>query len=141
MKKIIWMALFMMFVGCQQTGNEESPVTTKTEEFEAGSYTMRGIPDRVAFIDAPWIEGETQKYMWHFWGSEEELEGAFKVTGTHTETGKTVTVLEASEIAGPVNGADASLPSNMSLPKSGEWKLNTRIDGESFGTILVHVKE
>ncbi|MEC3885394.1 DUF4871 domain-containing protein [Halobacillus sp. HZG1] len=141
MKKIVWIILFILCAGCQQAGNEESSVTTKTEEFEAGSYTMRGIPGKVAFIDAPWIEGEVQKYMWHFWGSEDELDGPFKVSGTHMETGETVTVLETAEVAGPVNGADASLPSNMSLPESGDWRLETSLDGEAFGTILVNVKE
>ncbi|WLR46446.1 DUF4871 domain-containing protein [Halobacillus litoralis] len=141
MKKVVWIVFIVMCVSCQQAGNEEATVSTKAEEFEVGSYTMRGIPDRVAFIDAPWVEGEAQKYMWHFWGSEDELTGPFKVTGTQMKTGETVTVFEAREIAGPVNGADASLPSNMSLPESGEWKLETSMDGEAFGTILVHVKE
>ncbi|MGR9049569.1 hypothetical protein ACQ4XT_13170 [Halobacillus faecis] len=141
MKKIVWIVFLMVCVGCQQAGNEETEVSTKTEEFEAGSYTMRGIPDRVAFIDAPWVEDEAQKYMWHFWGNEDELTGPFKVSGTHMKTGETVTVFEAAEIAGPVNGADASLPSNMVLPESGDWKLETSMDGEAFGTILVHVKE
>ncbi|GEN52277.1 hypothetical protein [Halobacillus faecis] len=141
MKKVVWIVFFIICAGCQATENEEPAVPTKTEEFEVGSYTMRGIPDKVAFIDAPWMEGAVQKFMWHFWGSEDELTGPFKVTGTHINTGETVTVFEAAEIAGPVNGADASLPSNMSLPKSGDWKLQTSMNGEPFGTILVEVKE
>ncbi|WP_239691248.1 DUF4871 domain-containing protein, partial [Geobacillus proteiniphilus] len=41
---------------------EVSPV------FQSGNYKMRGVPNKVGFIDEPFIANKDSKYMWHFWG-------------------------------------------------------------------------
>ncbi len=141
MKKFLIIFSIIFMVACQQQNSREDSDGKKTEKFEAGSYTMLGIEDKVGFIYAPFIAGEKQKYMWHFWGEKEELKGEFLVKGTHVESGETVEVFEAQSLTGPHNGADAAVPSLMSLPESGEWRLDTSIGGEHFGTITVQVKE
>ncbi|SFJ26832.1 protein of unknown function [Halobacillus dabanensis] len=141
MKKFLIVCSIIFLVACQQQDSREHSDENKTEKFEAGSYTMLGIEEKVGLIYAPFIAGENQKYMWHFWGEEEELEGEFIVKGKHVDSGETVEVFKAQSLTGPHNGADASIPSLMSLPESGEWRLNTSIGGEHFGTITVEVKE
>jgi hypothetical protein len=42
---------------------------------------------------------------------------------------------------GPNNGADAHIPSNLSLPTSGLWKLDAYLGGKLKGSIIVDVKE
>jgi hypothetical protein len=141
MKKALLMSSILFLIACQQPESREDSEGKKTEKFEAGSYTMLGIENKVGFIFAPFIAGEDQKYMWHFWGQEEELEGEFVVKGTNVNSGETVDVFRAQSLGGPHNGADAALPSLMSLPESGEWQLDAIIGGEHFGTITVEVEE
>jgi hypothetical protein len=42
---------------------------------------------------------------------------------------------------GPINGADAHISSNISLPTSGLWKLDAYLGGKLKGSIIVDVKE
>ena len=42
----------------------------------------------------PFIAGQPQKYMWHFWGDKETLTQPFKVIGVNKETGEKITVFE-----------------------------------------------
>lgn len=118
---------------------EESPL------FETGSYTMIGEEGRLGFIydDSEvtrFYPNKVQKYMWHFWGEEEEFTGDLKVVATHEGNEKQIILLEGKELSSSAyNGADHVVPSNMSLPKSGMWKLNAYIGGKQFGTIFLKV--
>ncbi|OIK14279.1 DUF4871 domain-containing protein [Bacillus sp. MUM 13] len=117
-----------------------------SETFEAGNYTMRGIPNKVGFIDAPLIENKGNKYMWHFWG--ELPDGELTLIGIKKDSEKLVPVLTQenqhvwtySSPAGPNNGADAHLPSNMRLPESGKWALLIYLGDKYFDNIIVNVK-
>ena len=42
----------------------------------------------------PFIAGENQKYMWHFWGEPETLTQPFKVIGINKVTSEEITVFE-----------------------------------------------
>lgn len=118
-----------------------------SETFESGSYTMRGIPNNVGFIEAPFIEESTKKYMWHFWGDipDGELtvvalkEGEMNPTPVLVHGSDHVWTYDAP--GGPNNGADAHLPSNMMLPQSGKWALLVYLGEEYVDTIVVEVKE
>ncbi|WP_246358977.1 hypothetical protein [Paenibacillus phytorum] len=81
-----------------------------------------------------------QKYMWHFWGKSEELQGPLKVTGSN-EAGEHITVFEAKGVGGPNNGADAHMPSLMSLPTPGYWRLDAYFGEKLFGSVVVIVNE
>lgn len=81
------------------------------------------------------------KYMWHFWGSDEELEGELKIVGIHEDGKERVTVLEGETLGGANNGADRHIPSIMSFPKNGLWKLEAYIGGKLFGSVFVKVHE
>ena len=119
---------------------EESPM------FQVNDYQMIGEEGRLGFIydnteETKFYPDKTQKYMWHFWGNEDELKGELKVIAFHKESGEQVTVLEGRPLAGPNNGADRHVPSNMSLPKKGLWKLEAYIGDQLFGTVFVKVYE
>ena len=146
---IVSLVSFVFLMGCQTTTDtsneniEEVDIPEKTSEtFQSGGYTMLGEKDRLGFIVS---ENETfqteqgQKYMWHFWGSHEELDGRFKVLGTH-EKGDKTTVVASNDLGGPNNGADAHTPSIMSLPKKGIWTLSAYVGDELFDTVTIEVE-
>jgi hypothetical protein len=90
LKKIILILMFgLLLVGCsnaKQTTKEEN--WKESSLFESGSYTMIGEKERLGFIydDSEVLKfypNKTQKYMWHFWGEEQEFNGKLKVVATH----------------------------------------------------------
>jgi hypothetical protein len=119
--------------------------------FESASYSMIGKEGHIGFIYdekkvTRFYPGKVQKYMWHFWGDIPE--GDFKVVATREKSGKKEKALVAGKrkvwsigepSKGKHNGADASLPSHMSLPAPGLWKLDAYIGEELFGSIFVKV--
>jgi hypothetical protein len=165
---LTFLLIISTLLGCNPSDNSEGQLelrnpsendsTNETEEksdgneakvspmFEAGSYTMIGEKGRIGFIfDGSEVTrfkpNREQKYMWHFWGEPEELEGKLKVIGTSANTGEEVTVFEAAGLGGPNNGADAHTPSSMSLPSIGIWELNAYVGGKLFGTVVVECRE
>ena len=152
-KLILFCVAFLALViiaGC----NDEEPIKEEVIQhnwnesllFKSGSYTMIGEEGRLGFIydDSEVVRfypNKTQKYMWHFWGNEEELIGDFKVLGTHENSDKEITVVSKKEnsFLSPNNGADQHFPTNMTLTKSGMWKLDAYVDDEIFGSVYVKV--
>jgi hypothetical protein len=108
--------------------------------FTSGTYQLRGIPNKVGFIDAGFIAGKSNKYLWHFWGSEYELNGNFKVKALKKGTHQLIDVFSADYLGGKNNGADHSIPSSMSLPTSGRWQLLAYMNDQLFGSIVIDVK-
>lgn len=116
--------------------------------FESGDYKMIGEEGRIGFIydDCEVVRfypEKENKYMWHFWGSEEELLGDFKVVGTHENSDEEIVVIPEREnnSLSPTNGADQHIPSNMKFPESGIWKLDAYIGDELFGNIYIRVHD
>ncbi|WP_336822885.1 hypothetical protein [Sporosarcina sp. USHLN248] len=153
-KLILICALFLtlFIVGC----NDEEPTKAEVIQhnwnesplFKSGSYTMIGEEGRLGFIydDSEVVRfypDKTQKYMWHFWGNEDELIGDFIVLGTHENSDEEITVFPKSGNTNlsPINGADQHMPTNMTLPKSGMWKLDAYIGDDIFGSVYVKVHE
>ena len=150
---LIWAAfLAIVIAGC----NDEEPIKEEVIQhnwnesplFKSGSYTMIGEEGRLGFIyDDSEVDrfypNKTQKYMWHFWGNEAELIGDFMVLGTHENSDEEITIVPKSgnSFLSPNNGADHHLPTNMTLPKSGMWKLDAYIGDEIFGSVYVKVHE
>lgn len=90
----------------------------------------------------PFIAGEPQKHMWHFWGEQEILLQPFTVIGKNKETDEEITVFEhpAENSLGPINGADHSIPSMLMLPSEGIWKLEAYFGEELYGNVIVNVE-
>jgi hypothetical protein len=128
--------------------NDEKQMQSWEESslFTSGIYTMIGEKGRLGFIFdnsevTRFYPNKTQKYMWHFWGEEQEFKGKLSVVATHENDPAQITVLEGIDVGGAMNGADRHIPSLMSLPKSGMWKLDAYFGNKLFGTIFVRVYE
>ncbi|WLR42272.1 DUF4871 domain-containing protein [Bacillus carboniphilus] len=131
---------FVYLVGCSNEEWEESSI------FESENYRMIGVEDKLGFIyddskATRFYSGEANKYMWHFWGDSEKLKGNLKVIATHNDSKEEMTVIENLPIGGPNNGADAHIPSMMSLPKKGMWKLDAYVDDQLHGSVFIKVYE
>lgn len=100
---------------------------------------MTGIKGHLGFIDPGFIAGHPNKYMWHFWGSKEELTGDLVITAVKQNTSKLIDVFKSRVTPYPHNGADASLPTTMSLPSPGLWRIMVSINGQLFGSVIVEV--
>lgn len=110
-----------------------------TEEavFRIGDNGKLGIGEY-----GPFIAGESQKYMWHFWGDEKTLLKPFRVVGISKDSDTKTTLFELPKatMLGPVNGASHSLPSTLTLPEPGLWKLEAYFGEELFGSVIVLVQ-
>jgi hypothetical protein len=142
---IIFIAVFL--TGCAaEEPKFENMEWQVSPLFKVSSYTMIGQEGRIGFIYddmevTRFYPNKEQKYMWHFWGGPEELQGPLKVTGTSKESGEQITVFKAIAVGGANNGADAHNPSQMSLPSPGLWRLDAYIGEKLFGSVVVEVHE
>ena len=145
------LVLSLVIAGCNDVEaiKEEEVIQHNWKEsplFESGSYTMIGEKGRLGFIydDSEVVKfypNKTQKYMWHFWGNEDELIGDFEVLGTHENSDEEIIIVpkKVNNFLSPNNGADQHYPTNMMLPKSGMWKLDAYIGDRLFGSVYVKV--
>ena len=139
---ILGLFIFVL-IGCKE--NEAEETWEQSSLFEAGGYSMLGIKDKIGFIYEDndimrFYPNKEHKYMWHIWLGDNES-GSFKVKATHQDTNEEKILIDVDSLGGPNNGADAHLPSSMSLPLSGMWKLDTYLDDVLFETIYVKVYE
>jgi len=119
---------------------EVSPV------FPSGNDQMRGVPNKVGFIDAPFKANQDNKYMWHFWGDsipEGKLtivavkKGSHKLAPALTVDGKSVWTTGVP--GGPNNGADAHIPSNIKLREPGTWALLVFLGNTYWDYVVIDV--
>ncbi|RKN82228.1 DUF4871 domain-containing protein [Paenibacillus ginsengarvi] len=109
--------------------------------FRSGAYEMRGIAQRLGFIDViGFTAGKANKYMWHFWGNPEELGGRLEIKAVRQGTQQLTDVFDVERLGSALNGADAAFPSMMMLPKRGKWRLMAFIGGRLYGSIVVEAK-
>lgn len=152
-KRLFLISIVILSFGIAGCNNEE-PIKEEVIQnnwkesplFESGGYTMIGEEGRLGFIydDAEVVRfypDKVQKYMWHFWGKEDELIGDFEVLGTHENSKEGIIIVPKGENSSlsPNNGADNHIPTNMTLPKSGVWKLDAYIGNRLFGSVFVEV--
>ena len=155
-KTILILMLCLLFFGCSNSKDttkeviwEESASLVReivvTDDGQKDDFVFRiGDNGMLGFGEyGPFVAGEAQKYMWHFWGDKEILTKPFKVIGVSKETDEKITVLElpASNSLSPNTGADHHLPSTMKLPSSGLWRLEVYFDDKLFGNVVVEVEE
>lgn len=134
-------------------GQKEYVVLEKSTEskwnesplFETNGYTLIGEEGRAGFIygeEARFSVNSPQKYMWHFWGSDVELTGNFKVLGKHENSSEEITVVpEEKTLPNPNNGADHHIPTIMELPEKGMWQLKAMINEKVIGIVYVKAHE
>ncbi|WP_422660058.1 DUF4871 domain-containing protein [Paenibacillus sp. EC2-1] len=135
---------FDVFIGKEKFGDvvidvpdsrwEPSPV------FRSGNYEMTGVTNRLGFINPGFIAGQPNKYMWHFWGSDADLTGELRITAVEQNSLEIIDVFKTKLHPSKLNGADAAIPTKMSLPTPGLWRLMVSIDGQLFGSVIVTVQ-
>lgn len=107
--------------------------------FVSGAYAMIGVEGHLGFIHPGFIAGQPNKYMWHFWGRDEDLTGDLDITAVKKDTTEIIEIFRSKLRPGKHNGADATLPTTMSLPSPGLWRIMTSINGQLFGSVIVEV--
>ncbi|KWW20662.1 MULTISPECIES: DUF4871 domain-containing protein [Peribacillus] len=112
-------------------------------EFDTNTGSaMSGNENKVGIIGPELKANEIQKWLWHFWGMDE---GPLSLVGYHKES-KDISPVFSEGVwsrngigGGKINGADASLPTNVVLPKAGKWAILVYIDGQLFDTLVIEV--
>lgn len=117
----------------------QEPSWDISSTFESGSYVMRGVRGKVGLIDQSFKAGSPQKIMWHFWGADQALDGPFEVKAVKQGEERIIDLFSASGLGQSLNGADRSLPSLLTLPEPGRWRLLPYIDGKLMESIVVEV--
>lgn len=118
-----------------------------TDDGQIGDFIFHiGDNGRLGFGEyGPFIAGETQKYMWHFWDNKASLTKPFKVIGVSKETGEEIIVFKnpANSNLSPKTGPDNPhlVPSSMMLPTPGLWRLEVYFGEEIFGNVVVNVED
>lgn len=140
---LILLSLTAVLCGCSRTKDDQDWSLTGTFDVPAmradGTqfhYTMRGVQGQYGFIDSPFVAGQGQKYMWHFWGKPEDFVGKELEVTAVSQEGKTANVFSGT-LGGANNGAVAHSPSTMLLPSPGVWRLDVRVGGQLIGHIVV----
>jgi hypothetical protein len=110
-------------------------------EFDTGERNdMFGNENKLGVIGPELKSKEVEKWLWHFWGIDQ---GEFTVVGYNKDTSTISPVLSDGAWSrngvggGKVNGADASMPSNVVLQEAGQWALLVYIDGKLFDTLVI----
>ncbi|KOP64578.1 hypothetical protein AMS62_04410 [Bacillus sp. FJAT-18019] len=134
---------FDVMVGQEKYGDIVIDVPDSSWEpspsFVSSDYAMTGVEGRLGFIHPGLVAGQPNKYMWHFWGRDEDLTGDLDITAVKKDTSEIIEVFHSKLMPGKHNGADATLPTTMSLPSPGLWRIMTSINGQLFGSVIVEV--
>lgn len=101
-----------------------------------------GNKNKSGVIGADMPSLSPQKWMWHLWGIESPKN--LTVVGYHKETKTVHQILTTGwtiELGGPNNGADAHAPSNVKIPKPGEWAILLYTDEKLFDILVYEINE
>ncbi|WP_068775923.1 DUF4871 domain-containing protein [Paenibacillus sp. FJAT-26967] len=102
-------------------------------------YSLRGKKDELGFIDAPFIAGRSQKYMWHLWNKGEAI-GNFQVKAVKQGETKIYDIFSTNSLGEASSERVYRIPSLMKLPEPGVWRLLPYADGQMLDSIVVEVK-
>ncbi|MEH7113265.1 hypothetical protein V7124_12885 [Neobacillus niacini] len=161
----IFLSVFFLLVGCSTNETVDSKLALPEDlpdfvqksdfekvdwnrtvtEFDTGTRDdMVGNKNKVGIIGAELKPNKVEKWLWHFWGIDQ---GELTVVGYNKDTSKITPVLSDGVWSkdgvggGKIEGADASLPSNVVLLEVGKWALLVYIDGKLFDILVYEVKE
>lgn len=114
-------------------------------EFNTGTRDdMLGNKNKLGIIGPELKPKKVEKWLWHFWGIDK---GELTVVGYNKDTSKITPVLSDGVWSrdgiggGQIEGADASMPSNVVLPEAGKWALLVYIDGKLFDILVSEINE
>ena len=113
------------------------------EDGEKGSYTVVGSTDRVGFTGSfPIIAKEPQKYFWFYFGRQNIYDKPVKVKAIKKETKEVVDVLSGPSTfykSAAVSPGSVNMPSLLTFPSAGIWKVLVYIDEKLYESIVIEV--
>ena len=96
---------------------------------------MTGIEGRLGFIDPGFIAGQPNKYMWHFWGRDEELKGDLHITAVKETRPRSLMYLKLVSVLILI-----TVPMRRYQPpcraSPGLWRIMVSINGQLFGVVV-----
>ncbi len=128
----------------------KSEKTIKEEKWEDNSPTftneygeMFGKEGSIGIIGPKTITENGQKWMWHFWGTEDITYKEWEVKAFKQGEEEAINpITKKNEQLFPrgdeINGHS---PSSVLFPSSGLWKLKVYIDGKYFDEIIVDITQ
>ncbi|MCM3704967.1 MULTISPECIES: DUF4871 domain-containing protein [Cytobacillus] len=146
-KKLLMLIVFSIVLVMAACKSEE---TIKEEKWEDNSPTftneygeMFGKEGSIGIIGSKTVTENGQKWMWHFWGTEnisyKEWEvKAFKQGEEEAINPITFKDEQLTPRGDVINGHSRSA---VLFPSSGLWKLKVYIDGEYFDEIIVDITQ
>lgn len=109
--------------------------------FKVGESTMVGEPSKIGILDTAFTAGKQKGVHWFLWGEQEDLvKRTFKLMAS-TQGTKPITVVENYGIAYGSNGAEAQVPTLLTIPFPGLWKFDAFVDDEKYGSIIIRVPD
>ncbi|PLR77941.1 hypothetical protein CU633_07905 [Bacillus sp. V3-13] len=148
---LLALSCLMLLTACKEQKVAEIQNYELTPTFSVENNTLRGIPDKIGFLNLDFKANELHKVLWHLWGSPDVITGTFRVEGTHIETNeKTKVLLNGSrlktwELADGYSqgelGANKTKPSYVQFDKPGNWKLEVVINERKFAELIIEVGE
>ncbi|MBH5319974.1 DUF4871 domain-containing protein [Paenibacillus sp. GSMTC-2017] len=109
--------------------------------FEVENSQLNGVYNKVGLLNHSFIARQSNKYMWHFWGEEEALDGEFQVLAVKQGSQELIPISAAKSLGGSLRGATRTHSSSMKLPEPGKWMLLPIVDGRLIESIVVVVNE
>ena len=107
------------------------------------AYTVVGSRDGVGFTGPfPITANEKQKYFWFYFGEEDIYDQPVEVKAIKKGTEEWVHVLSGPGLfyeGARVSPDSVNMPSHLSFPTAGIWKIVISIDGKVDDTIVVEV--
>lgn len=156
---ILFLTVILLLIGCANNEKvvalpdalpdfvQESDFTSIDWDKKAVEFGDRGIignANKSGVIGADMPSLNIQKWMWHLWGVEEVRDTELTIVGYHKDS-KTIHPILVDGwhigLSGPVNGADAHIPSNVKIPKPGEWAILLYTNGSYFDTLIYDINE
>ncbi|QTN01272.1 DUF4871 domain-containing protein [Sediminibacillus dalangtanensis] len=113
------------------------------ESGEEGSYEIVGNKDTVGFTGPfPIIAKDSQKYFWFYFGKENIYNKPVEVKAIKKGTKKPVNILSGPSTFfedAAVSPDSVNMPSTLTFPSAGIWKILMYMDGELYEKIVVEV--
>jgi len=128
----------------------KSEETIKEEKWEENSPTftnengeMFGKKGSIGIIGSKTVTKNGQKWMWHFWGTEDISYKEWEVKAFKQGEEEAVNPLTSKDEQLTPRGDEISghARSSVLFPSSGLWKLKVYIDGEYFDEIIVDITQ
>ncbi|WP_421380571.1 hypothetical protein ACOJQI_18100 [Bacillus salacetis] len=124
----------------QEDDFEEIDWERKANNFRGG---IIGNENKSGVIGADMPSLTPQKWMWHLWGNQTS---ELTVVGLHRKSQTVHPILDngwawTMQLGGAVNGADAHVPTAVTIPKPGEWAFLLYDGEELFDVLVMNIEE